>query len=92
LGLAFALGGQRSKAEEILKLHLKKPQETVDLMTLAILHNALGQTEPAVDLIVAAYQQHGPYFPQQILGRNLANLRTHPRVKTIIQEMGLPAE
>ena len=28
LGLAFALGGQRSKAEEILDLHLQKPKET----------------------------------------------------------------
>jgi hypothetical protein len=90
--VAYALGGQRNKAEEILELYLNKPQETVDLMSLAFLHNALGQTEPAVELIAAAHQQHGPYFPQAILHRNLANLRGHPRVKAIIQEIGLPAE
>jgi len=86
------LGGRRKKAEEILDLHLQKPKETVDLMSLATLHNALGQTEPAVDLIAAAYQQHGPYFPQNLVSRHLANLRNHPRVRAIIQEMGLPVE
>jgi TolB-like protein/tetratricopeptide (TPR) repeat protein len=92
LGLAYALAGQRSKAEEILELNLKKPLGSVDPLYLAQLHKALGQTEAAVDLIEAAYLGHHAYLPQEIRGPQLADLRGHSRVKAIIQEMGLPAE
>jgi TolB-like protein len=92
LGLAYALAGQRSKAEEILELNLKKPIGSVDPVYLAQLHEALGQTETALDQIEAAYLGRHAYLPQEIRGPQLANLRDHPRVKTIIQEMGLPAE
>jgi hypothetical protein len=66
--------------------------ETVNLMHLAKLQNALGQADLAVDTIVAAYQQHGPYFCQGLKDRRLANLRGHPRIREIIQEIGLPIE
>ena len=91
LGAAYALVGRRDEAEEILELYLQKPKGNVDQMSLAHLRDALGQSELAVDIIVAEYEaKSSPYLPFEVQRLYLRNLRDHPRVRPIFTELGLP--
>jgi tetratricopeptide (TPR) repeat protein len=88
IGVAYALAGNRGKAEGILQeLRDHPPSGEEAKTTLAELYNALDKGQEAVDLLVEAYRDHDSWFPMYLTDRNLANLYQNPRIRAILDEL-----
>jgi DNA-binding winged helix-turn-helix (wHTH) protein/TolB-like protein/lipoprotein NlpI len=60
LAQAQAMGGHRTEARAVLERVERKPDGSVDPMSLARVHVALGETDAAIAWLQRAYQQRDP--------------------------------
>ena len=78
LGYAYAAAGRRLDARRILKeLESRARQQYVSSFGIALIHDALGEKEPALAAIEQAHQDHAVEFAQ---------IAQYPRFKTIASE------
>ena len=89
LGAAYARAGDREKGRAILE-QLQTSESYVSPCELAILHDALGEREPAFASLEKAYAAHDPSL--QYLGIDPAfdSLRADPRFDDFVRRVGLP--
>jgi tetratricopeptide (TPR) repeat protein len=89
LAAACAQGGQRERAQAILK-RLQTSNEYVSPAQLAVLHAALAEREQAFASLEKAYSAHD--LQLQFLGvdPNYDSLRSDPRFSDLLRRVGLP--
>jgi hypothetical protein len=87
LGAAYAKGGQREKAQAILK-RLEARKEYVS-GALVDLYMALGEHEKAFAALERAYAAHDNQLQFLRVNPNLDPLRSDPRFKDLLRRVGL---
>jgi tetratricopeptide (TPR) repeat protein len=87
----YALVGQRSKSEAILRdmLHGAKNRENL-VIELAIVYTALGENDQAFACLEKAYQVHDGSMILLTVVPEFQSLRLDPRFKDLAQRVGLP--
>ena len=58
---------------------------------MASIHNALGRTDKALDLLERAYEERDVRFAFIKVDNRWNNLRTHPRFVALVEKMRFPA-
>lgn len=90
LAVAHAAAGNGSAARAILaELEGRAASGYVPATSLAAVHNALGDTERALDLLERAYDERDIRLAFVKVDARWNNLRTQPRFKSLAQRMGL---
>jgi serine/threonine protein kinase/Tfp pilus assembly protein PilF len=89
LGTAFAQGGERGKAEKMLKKTLGS-KEYVSKVELARFHIALGELEKAVASLEKAYSERDAGLGFLATDPALDPIRNDPRVVEVLRRIGLP--
>ena len=88
-----ARGGNRSQALRILEqLHLIRTQRYVCPLDIALVHAGLGEHEEAAQWIERAFEERTPLLVL-LLGSDprLDAVRDHPRVRKVIESVGIPS-
>ena len=88
LGAAYAQGGQREKAQAILK-RLQKTKEYVSPGELAVLYIALGEREQPFASLERAYTAHDIQLETPGVDQGFDPLRYDPRFTYLIRRIGL---
>ncbi len=88
LGVAYAKGGQRKKAQAILK-SLQASAEFVSPCKLAVLCDSLGEREQAFALLEAAYDAHDFQLAQLRVEPAFDSLRKDKRFAHLLRRVGL---
>lgn len=88
LGVAYAKGGQRKKAQAILK-SLQTSTEFVSPCKLAVLCDSLGEREQAFALLEAAYDAHDFQLAQLRVEPAFDSLRKDKRFAHLLRRVGL---
>jgi Flp pilus assembly protein TadD len=90
LGQAYLLAGDRAAAERVLAdLEARRQRGYVPATSVALLVNALGDTNRALDLLEQAYRERDVRMSFLLRDSNWDNLRTQPRFRALQQRMGL---
>ncbi|MGI8640934.1 MAG: tetratricopeptide repeat protein, partial [Pyrinomonadaceae bacterium] len=89
LGAAYARGGERGKAEEILQ-KLQAQGNKPNPQELAVLYDALGMTEEVFAQLEKSYAERDLDLPYIGIDPNYDNLRSDPRFQDLLRRMGLP--
>jgi DNA-binding winged helix-turn-helix (wHTH) protein/TolB-like protein/Flp pilus assembly protein TadD len=90
LGQAYLLAGDRTAAERVLAdLEARRQRGYVPATSVALLVNALGDTNRALDLLEQAYRERDVRMSFLLRDSNWDNLRTQPRFRALQQRMGL---
>lgn len=93
LGMARAAAGDRAGAERALRtLQARDAAGFVPATSLAAVHNALGHTEPALDLLERARAQRDVRLVFLKIDARWNTLRPQPRFRALAHEMGLESE
>ena len=91
LGAAYAMGGQRDKAQTILK-QLQTSKEYVSPTELTALYVALGEREQAFAALERAYTDHDLQLGSLGTDSNFDPLRSDPRFQDLMRRVGLPQQ
>lgn len=90
LGLAYALSGDRDAGKRVLRnLEKRDPVGYMPATSLAKLHNALGDSAGAMDLLELGYQERDVRMSFLKVDPEWDNLRTQPRFQALARHMGL---
>ena len=89
LGAAYARGGEREKALEILK-RLRASKEYVSPGELAILYAALGEREAAFASLEKAYAEHDSQLQYIKVDPAFDSLRDDARFQDLLRRVGFP--
>jgi DNA-binding winged helix-turn-helix (wHTH) protein/TolB-like protein/Tfp pilus assembly protein PilF len=93
LAVADVAAGERAQAQAILReLDARDAVGYVPATSLAAVHNALGDTEAALDLLERAYREHDIRMAFLKVDARWNNLRSQPRFRALARRMGLEAE
>jgi TolB-like protein/Tfp pilus assembly protein PilF len=91
LGYAYAAAGRRADALKILNAHESRArQQYVSSFGIALIHDALGQKEPALTALERAYEDHAVEFAQMTQYPPFKTIASEPRYKALMQRIGLP--
>jgi TolB-like protein/DNA-binding winged helix-turn-helix (wHTH) protein/Flp pilus assembly protein TadD len=91
LGYAYAAAGRPIDARRILKeLQLRARQQYVSSFGLALVHDALGEKEPALAALEHAYQDRAVEFAQMAQYPPFKTIATDPRFQKTMRLIGLP--
>jgi tetratricopeptide (TPR) repeat protein len=91
LGYAFAITGQRSEAEEILRqLESVSSQRYVSPVDMAMLHVGLDNRDQAFEFLEKAYEEHADRMSWVNVNPVFDPLRSDPRFQSLIQRMNFP--
>lgn len=89
LGQAYALSGDRGAAEQVLRdMERRDRVGYMPASSLAVLHNALGDSEGALDLLEQAYRERDIRMSFLKVDK-WRNLRTQPRFQALMRRMNL---
>ena len=89
LGAAYAKGGERDKAQAILK-RLQTSEGYVSPGELAILYTALGEREQAFASLEKAYAAHDSQLQFLGIAPEFDGLRSDPHFQDLVRRVGLP--
>ena len=90
LGQAYLLAGDRASAEQVLAgLEERRRRGYVPATSLALLVNALGDTDRALDLLEQGYRERDVRMSFLKIDSSWNNLRAQPRFRALLQRMGL---
>jgi DNA-binding winged helix-turn-helix (wHTH) protein/TolB-like protein/Tfp pilus assembly protein PilF len=90
LGQALVAAGRREEARQLLVLMQARDRAGYFPATgLAAVHNALGETGPALDLIERGYAERDVGMSFLQVDRRWDNLRDEPRFRALMARMGL---
>jgi tetratricopeptide (TPR) repeat protein len=92
LGYAYAAAGQRRQARKILmELNARAEREYVSAFGRSLIHDALGEREPALSALEKAYREHAVEFSQLDMYPLFKTLASEPRLHDLMQRVGAPA-
>jgi TolB-like protein/DNA-binding winged helix-turn-helix (wHTH) protein/Flp pilus assembly protein TadD len=92
LGQAYLQAGDRPAAERVLAdLEERRRRDYAPATSLALLVNALGDTERALDLLEQGYRERDVRMSFLLRDSGWDNLRTQPRFRALLQKMRLEA-
>ena len=90
LAIARVAAGERGQAEQILHaLEARARERYVPASALAAVHNALGHTDAALDLLERAYAEHDVRIAFLRIDARWNNLRGQPRFRALAARAGL---
>jgi adenylate cyclase len=91
--LAYALGkaGRFAEIREILAEALEWHEKThIGAMVLASIYANLGEKDKAFEWLEKGFEEHSSYFPMVVDDFAYDNLRPDPRMRALINRLGLP--
>ncbi|MFN2443784.1 MAG: winged helix-turn-helix domain-containing protein, partial [Thermoanaerobaculia bacterium] len=89
-GYALAGAGDLDAAREVLgQLQAQAATRHVPPYSLATIHNAIGQSEEALDLLERGFRERDPLMVFIGIDRRWSNLRGHPRFEELLRRMQL---
>jgi len=90
LGQAYLAAGDRPAANRVLaELEVRRNRDYVPATSLALLVNALGDTNRALDLLEQGYRERDVRMSFLKVDSNWQNLRTQPRFRALMRRMRL---
>jgi TolB-like protein/Tfp pilus assembly protein PilF len=90
LAAAYAAGGDRPAAEEILRdFERRAAREYVSPFAFAIACGALGQRTRGIDWLLRGVERHDVFMPENFFDPLLDPLRLDPRYPEVLARMGL---
>ncbi|MGH8060829.1 MAG: winged helix-turn-helix domain-containing protein [Pseudoxanthomonas sp.] len=93
LGQAYVLAGDRGGAEQVLRdMEGRDRAGYMPATSLAAVHNALGDTGGALDLLERAYRERDVRLAFLKVDKRWDNLRSQPRFQALEQRMHLVAD
>jgi serine/threonine-protein kinase len=91
LAHAYALGGKRSEAKNILgQLLVSRQQEYVSPYEIAVVYVGLGEKDQAFEWLERAYQEHSSWLSYLNVESRLDPLHSDPRFADLVRRVGLP--
>ena len=91
LGYAYAAAGRTADARAVLKeLDAHRRDQYVSAYGIALIHDALGEKEPAVAALQRAYEDHAVEFSQIGQYPPFKAIATEPAFQKVMQQVGLP--
>ena len=91
LGHAYAVGGQRGKAEKVLKeLQARSDTSYVSPFDFATLYAGLGDRPRTLEWLEKAYQRRVPYLVFLAVDPVFDAFRADPRLRDLVRRIGLP--
>jgi adenylate cyclase len=88
LGYAYGRAGKRAEAEQALRALRAKPE--VSPYDVAMVYAGLGDKERAFEMLEKAVEQRDDFVRDLGVDFVFNDLRGHPRMKRLLQEIGLP--
>lgn len=90
LANAFAVGGRRGEAHEVLEeLKKRRAERYVSPWGLASIYARLGETNAALEWLERAYDEHDSTLVWLKVHPRFDALRSEPRLTALVQKMGL---
>jgi len=90
LGAAYALAGQRDKAEQVFRELLEdRKSGYVPCMSIANNYFCSGNIDKALEWLEKAYEQHDYLMPLLKVFKGFEVFRIHPRGKALLKKMNL---
>ena len=90
LGRAYALSGRRIEAFKVLDELNELAKQGYSLeVERAMVHNALGETDQALDWLEKGVEEHAFMIPYLKVWRIWTNLRSEPRFIALLKKIGL---
>lgn len=91
LGYAYAASGRRGEALRILQeLESRARHQYVSSFGIALIHDGLGQKEPALAALEQAYQDRAVEFVQMAQYPAFKTIASDPRYDALMRRIGLP--
>jgi tetratricopeptide (TPR) repeat protein len=91
LGYAHAAAGRPLDARRILnELESRARKQYVSSFGIALIHDALGEKEPALAALERAYQDRAVEFAQMAQYPPFKTIASEPRFQTTMRRVGLP--
>jgi TolB-like protein/DNA-binding winged helix-turn-helix (wHTH) protein/Flp pilus assembly protein TadD len=90
LGYAYATAGRTAEARSLLdQLVSRARDQYVSSFGIALIHDALGEKEPALAALERAYQDRAVEFAQMFQYPPFKTIASHPRYETVMRRVGL---
>ena len=90
LGYSLAAGGERSKAMEVVRgLEAIADTKPVSAYEIAVIHNALGETDQAFQWLDRAYEERSAWLAYLAVDPRLDGLRRDERFVALLRGVGL---
>jgi DNA-binding winged helix-turn-helix (wHTH) protein len=90
LGYAYAVGRRPLDAQRILnELESRARQQYVSSFGIALIYDALGQTEPALAALERAYEDHAIEFAQMSQYPPFKTIASEPRFRVVMRGVGV---
>lgn len=91
LGYAYAAAGRTADARSVLKeLESQRHKQYVSSFGIALIHDALGEKEPALAALERAHEDHAVEFAQMAQYPPFRSVASEPRFQAILRQIGLP--
>jgi tetratricopeptide (TPR) repeat protein len=91
LGHAYAIAGQRSKAEQILsQMNVRSKQEPISSYQFALVFAGLGEKDQALAALEKAFREKSTLLTYVNMDARFDPLRHDPRFTDLLHRMGLP--
>jgi TolB-like protein/DNA-binding winged helix-turn-helix (wHTH) protein/tetratricopeptide (TPR) repeat protein len=91
LGLAYARAGRPLDARRILNtLESRRREHYVSSFGIALIHDALGEKEPAITALERAYDDRAVELAQMSLYPPFKTIASDPRFQSVMRQVGLP--
>ena len=91
MGYAYALGGQRAEAENLLNiLQDISLRKYVSPYSMVMIHLGLGQNEQALELLERLYEERNDWLVWLNVSPELRVLRDEPKFKDLLRRIGFP--
>jgi TolB-like protein/DNA-binding winged helix-turn-helix (wHTH) protein/tetratricopeptide (TPR) repeat protein len=93
LGLGYAAAGKKADAEKILEdMKRAAPKARAESYSFALLCAAIGRENEAIDWLNQSYREHSGGMALLKSSRRLDPLRSNPRFKALLAQVGLPPD
>jgi DNA-binding winged helix-turn-helix (wHTH) protein/Tfp pilus assembly protein PilF len=93
LGYAYAAAGRTHDAREMLKeLESHRREQYVSSFGIALIHDALGEKEPAVAALQRAFADRAVEFAQMAQYPPFKTMASEPRYQEVTRQVGLPRQ
>jgi TolB-like protein/DNA-binding winged helix-turn-helix (wHTH) protein/Flp pilus assembly protein TadD len=91
LGHAYTRAGRPHDARRILNtLESRRREHYVSSFGIALIHDALGEKEPAITALVRAYDDRAVEFAQMSQYPAFKTIASDPRFQSVMRQIGLP--
>ena len=91
LGYAYAAAGRTADARRVLNQLVSRARDQyVSSFGIALIHDALGEKEPALAALERAYLDRAVEFAQMFQYPPFKTIASHPRYQAVMRQVGLP--